>query len=59
MFSSCGHNLIAMAGVGVAIAAKAAMQKHGIPGKIILLGTPGKLLQYSDGLRGLTISTFS
>lgn len=39
---ACGHNLIAAAGVGVAIAAKAAMVKHNIPGKIVLLGTPGR-----------------
>ena len=38
---ACGHNLIAAGGVGVAIAAKAAMQKHGINGKVVLLGTPG------------------
>lgn len=40
---ACGHNLIAMSGVGVAIALKAALdaQTH-TSGKIILLGTPGK-----------------
>jgi metal-dependent amidase/aminoacylase/carboxypeptidase family protein len=38
---ACGHNIIAMAGVGVAIGLKAALQTHDIPGKIILLGTPG------------------
>lgn len=37
----CGHNLIAVAGMGIALSAKAAMEKHGIPGKIVLLGTPG------------------
>lgn len=37
----CGHNLIAISGVGVALAVKAALQAHGIPGKVILLGTPG------------------
>ena len=37
----CGHNLIAISGVGVALAVKAALQKHNIPGKVILLGTPG------------------
>ena len=40
---SCGHNLIAISGVGVAIAVKAALEKHQIPGKVVLLGTPGKL----------------
>lgn len=39
---ACGHNLIAISGVGVAISVKAAMEKHNIPGKIVLLGTPGK-----------------
>lgn len=39
---ACGHNLIAIAGVGVAIGVKAAMEKHHIPGQIVLLGTPGK-----------------
>ena len=37
----CGHNLIAISGVGVALAVKAALQAHKIPGKVILLGTPG------------------
>jgi metal-dependent amidase/aminoacylase/carboxypeptidase family protein len=37
----CGHNLIAMAGVAVALAVKAALIEYNIPGKIILLGTPG------------------
>lgn len=37
----CGHNLIAIAGVAVALAVKAALIEHNIPGKIILLGTPG------------------
>lgn len=38
---ACGHNLIAIAGVGVALAVKAALEKHGVPGKVVLLGTPG------------------
>ena len=37
----CGHNLIAISGVGVALAVKAALQAHDISGKVILLGTPG------------------
>jgi metal-dependent amidase/aminoacylase/carboxypeptidase family protein len=37
----CGHNLIAMAGVGIALALRAAMEKHNISGTVILLGTPG------------------
>jgi len=38
---ACGHNLIAIAGVAVACAVRAAMVKHDIPGKVVLLGTPG------------------
>jgi len=38
---ACGHNLIAIAGVAVAVAIKASMEKWNIPGKIVLLGTPG------------------
>lgn len=38
---ACGHNLIAIAGVGVAIGIKAALQAHGISGTVVLLGTPG------------------
>ncbi|KAF9784943.1 hypothetical protein BJ322DRAFT_1108419 [Thelephora terrestris] len=39
---ACGHNLVAISGVGVALAIKAALQVHNIPGKVILLGTPGE-----------------
>ncbi|KIJ63658.1 hypothetical protein HYDPIDRAFT_91944 [Hydnomerulius pinastri MD-312] len=39
---ACGHNLIGISGVAVACAAKAAMEKLNIDGKIILLGTPGE-----------------
>ncbi|KAI6020159.1 hypothetical protein PISMIDRAFT_204265 [Pisolithus microcarpus 441] len=39
---ACGHNLIGIAGVAIACAAKAAMEKVGIDGKVILLGTPGE-----------------
>jgi metal-dependent amidase/aminoacylase/carboxypeptidase family protein len=42
MGHGCGHNLIAVSGVGVAIALKSAMETHRISGKVILLGTPGK-----------------
>ncbi|KAJ3551850.1 hypothetical protein NM688_g4473 [Phlebia brevispora] len=38
---ACGHNLIAIAGVAVAIAVKTAIEQLDIPGKIVLLGTPG------------------
>ncbi|KAI0773073.1 hypothetical protein BD413DRAFT_473224, partial [Trametes elegans] len=42
----CGHNLIAMSGVAVSLAIKAALEQHDIPGTIILLGTPA---EESDG----------
>lgn len=38
---ACGHNLIGIAGVAVACAAKAAMEQLNIDGKVVLLGTPG------------------
>lgn len=41
---ACGHNLIAIAGVGVALAVKTALEKHNVPGKVVLLGTPGASL---------------
>ncbi|KAF8452522.1 hypothetical protein L210DRAFT_3639026 [Boletus edulis BED1] len=39
---ACGHNLIGIAGVAIACAAKAAMETLGIDGKVVLLGTPGE-----------------
>ena len=39
---ACGHNLIAIAGVAVACAVKAVMEKFAIDGRIVLLGTPGQ-----------------
>lgn len=39
---ACGHNLIAISGVGIAIAVKKALETHNVPGKVVLLGTPGK-----------------
>ncbi|KAG8702879.1 hypothetical protein FRC08_003194 [Ceratobasidium sp. 394] len=39
---ACGHNLIAVAGVAAAFGLKTAMEKHQIPGKIIILGTPAE-----------------
>jgi len=46
----CGHNLIAISGVGIALAIKAALQAHNISGKVVLLGTPGMkfLLRMQD-----------
>ncbi|KAH8116555.1 hypothetical protein DFH11DRAFT_1218867 [Phellopilus nigrolimitatus] len=55
IFVSCGHNLIAISGVGVALAVKAAMEMYKISGKIVLLGTPaeegggGKVLLIKNG----------
>lgn len=40
---ACGHNLIAVSGVGVAIAIKSALLAHNVSGSVLLLGTPGKL----------------
>lgn len=39
---ACGHNLIAVSGVGIAIAIKSAMQAHKMSGKVVLLGTPAE-----------------
>ncbi|KAG6873513.1 hypothetical protein C0995_014781 [Termitomyces sp. Mi166 len=39
---ACGHNLIAMSGVGVAVAVKTALVTHDIPGKVVILGTPAE-----------------
>ncbi|KAG6818875.1 hypothetical protein H0H93_000701, partial [Arthromyces matolae] len=55
---ACGHNLIGMSGLGVAIAIKAAMEAHHIPGKVVLLGTPaeeaggGKIILLNNGAYG-------
>jgi amidohydrolase len=38
----CGHNLIAIAGVGAAMGVKAAMEKNKIRGRVRLLGTPAE-----------------
>ncbi|KAH6910583.1 aminoacylase 1-like protein 2 [Coprinopsis sp. MPI-PUGE-AT-0042] len=39
---ACGHNLIGMSGVAVALAIRAALEKHDLTGKIVLLGTPAE-----------------
>jgi len=41
---ACGHNLIAISGVAVACALKAAFEEHKISATIQLLGTPGENL---------------
>ncbi|KAL0576806.1 hypothetical protein V5O48_005176 [Marasmius crinis-equi] len=39
---ACGHNLIAITGVAVALGIKAVFEKFKLPGKIALLGTPAE-----------------
>ncbi|KAG9013746.1 hypothetical protein FRB90_005751 [Tulasnella sp. 427] len=39
---ACGHNLIAIIGVGCAIAVARALKKHDIAAKVVLLGTPAE-----------------
>ncbi|KAI0767284.1 hypothetical protein C8Q74DRAFT_1279382 [Fomes fomentarius] len=39
---ACGHNLIAISGVAVAIAVKAVLEKFDISGTVVLLGTPAE-----------------
>ena len=39
---ACGHNLIAIAGVAVALGVKKALEVHDIAGTVVLLGTPGQ-----------------
>ena len=38
----CGHNLICTASIAAFLAADAFMKAHGIPGKLVLLGTPAE-----------------
>lgn len=45
---ACGHNLIAIGGVGIACAIKVVLQKWDISGTVILLGTPGQRIHDSD-----------
>lgn len=45
---ACGHNLIAIAGVAVALAIKTALIEHNIPGKVVLLGTPGIYIHFFE-----------
>lgn len=52
---ACGHNLIAIAGIGSALAVAAALKKHDVPGRVKLLGTPaeeadgGKIVMLNNG----------
>jgi metal-dependent amidase/aminoacylase/carboxypeptidase family protein len=47
---ACGHNLIAISGVAVALAMAYALKTHDIPGTVLLLGTPGKCLLMSNNM---------
>lgn len=39
---ACGHNLIALAGLGAGIGVRAALAESGLPGRIVVLGTPAE-----------------
>ncbi|KAG5638558.1 hypothetical protein H0H81_011904 [Sphagnurus paluster] len=39
---ACGHNLIAICGLGIAVGVKEALVAHSVPGKVVLLGTPAE-----------------
>ena len=58
---ACGHNLSGVASVAAAFAAKTYMDKHGIDGRLVVLGTPAEekgggkvmMLRNSDCLKGV------
>ena len=39
---ACGHNIIAASAVGAGIGLACAMKENGVPGEVIVLGTPGE-----------------
>lgn len=39
---ACGHNLIAIVGIGAALALAQALVQLDVPGRVKLLGTPGE-----------------
>ncbi|SFF90195.1 amidohydrolase [Actinacidiphila alni] len=53
---ACGHNLIAAAGLGAAIAAHTVAARYGVPGTVLAVGTPaeedggGKVAEVSAGV---------
>lgn len=53
---ACGHNLIAVSGIAMALAIKAVMDKFNIDGTLVLLGTPG---MYGRKLHYLSVYTVS
>ncbi len=58
---ACGHNTSGVASVAAALAAKTYMEKHDIPGTVVVLGTPGEeggggkvlMLKNADCLKGV------
>lgn len=52
---ACGHNLIAIGGVGAALSVASALVKYDVTGRVVLLGTPaeegggGKVIMLEDG----------
>ena len=58
---ACGHNTAGVASVAAALAAKTYMEKHDVPGTIVVLGTPGEeggggkvlMLKNADCLKGV------
>ena len=58
---ACGHNLSGVASVAAAYAAKVYMEKHDLPGRIVVLGTPAEergggkvlMLRNSDCLKNV------
>ena len=56
---ACGHNLIAISGVAVAIAVKKVMEEFDIAGTISLLGTPGESSHWLCFYRVPTVELFA
>ena len=57
----CGHNTSGVAAVAAGLAAKTYMEKHNVPGTVVVLGTPGEeggggkvlMLKNADCLKGV------
>ena len=55
---ACGHNLIAVASVGAALATAEVMVERGLDGKVVLFGTPAEgesILMVVDWRASLTL----
>ena len=58
---ACGHNTGGVATIAAALAAKTYMEKHNVPGTLVILGTPGEeggggkvlMLKNADCLKGV------